>query len=60
MKLTDDFLPLRAHGTTADVTAEVVYRPRPNAGHRLKENKLALFGLFIIICMLLLAIVGPW
>lgn len=60
MKLTDDFLPLRAHGTTADVTAEVVYRPRPNAWHRLKENKLALFGLFIIICMLLLAIVGPW
>ena len=37
MKLTDDFLPLRAHGTTADVTAEVVYRPRPNAWHRLKE-----------------------
>ena len=26
----------------------------------LKRNKLALFGLFIIICMLLLAIVGPW
>ncbi len=60
MKLTDDFLPLRAHGVAVDPPADIVYRPRPNAWHRLKENKLALFGLFIIICMLLLAIVGPW
>lgn len=60
MKLTDDFLPLCAHGVAVDPPADIVYRPRPNAWHRLKENKLALFGLFIIICMLLLAIVGPW
>ena len=60
MKLTDDFLPLRTHGVAVDPPADIVYRPRPNAWHRLKENKLALFGLFIIICMLLLAIVGPW
>lgn len=39
---------------------ETAYRPRPNAWQRLKENKLALVGLFIIICMLLLALIGPW
>lgn len=56
MRAVDDFLPLEP---TAVVT-ETAYRPRPNAWQRLKENKLALVGLFIIICMLLLALIGPW
>ncbi|WP_295238674.1 ABC transporter permease [Veillonella sp.] len=56
MRAVDDFLPL---APTA-VATETAYRPRPNAWQRLKENKLALVGLFIIVCMLLLAIVGPW
>ncbi|WP_251443589.1 ABC transporter permease [Veillonella intestinalis] len=56
MRAVDDFLPLAPEA----VVAETTYRPRPNGWQRLKENKLALVGLAIIVCMLCLAIVGPW
>ena len=52
----DDFLPLM-DGAAAQVE---VYIKRPSPWARLKQNKLALLGLFIIVCMIILAIVGPW
>lgn len=52
----DDFLPLM-DGAAAQVE---VYIKRPSPWARLKQNKLALLGLCIIVCMIILAIVGPW
>lgn len=52
----DDFLPLM-DGAAAQVE---VYIKRPSPWARLKQNKLALLGLCIIVCMIVLAIVGPW
>ncbi|MBS4913539.1 MAG: ABC transporter permease [Veillonella sp.] len=56
VRQADDFLPL-IDRASAQVE---VYIKRPSAWARLKENKLALLGLCIIVCMIVLAIVGPW
>ncbi|MDY3973417.1 ABC transporter permease [uncultured Veillonella sp.] len=42
------------------VTDETSYIKRPSPWQRLKQNRLALLGLCIIVGMIILAIVGPW
>lgn len=57
MKYTmDDFAPLGA----VDQDDNQVYIKRPSPWQRLKQNRLALVGLCIIVCMIVLAIIGPW
>ncbi|WP_374110845.1 ABC transporter permease [uncultured Veillonella sp.] len=51
----DDFMPLEQL-----VTDETSYIKRPSPWQRLKQNRLALLGLCIIVGMIILAIVGPW
>ncbi|WP_298703007.1 ABC transporter permease [uncultured Veillonella sp.] len=52
----DDFAPLGA----VDQDDNQVYIKRPSPWQRLKQNRLALVGLCIIVCMIVLAIIGPW
>lgn len=52
----DDFAPL--HNSLE--ASETSYIKRPSPWQRLKQNRLAVLGLGIIVIMIILAIVGPW
>ncbi|MEG6586698.1 ABC transporter permease [Dendrosporobacter sp. 1207_IL3150] len=54
----NSFEPLK--NNTTDVMGMSMASISPSPWHRLKQNKLAMLGLFTIIIIVIIAIVGPW
>lgn len=61
IKLTEDmFLPAENQMKEADRIARPTVSYWADAWRRLKTNKLAMFGLLIIILLIVMAIIGPY
>ncbi|WP_312522238.1 ABC transporter permease [Anaerospora sp.] len=56
---SDSFCPLQQHGPAAGATLTTTSYHQ-DAWRRLKKNKLAMLGLYIILFIVLIAVIGPW
>ncbi|HAK73544.1 MAG TPA: diguanylate cyclase, partial [Sporomusaceae bacterium] len=56
---SDSFCPLQQHGPVAGATLTTTSYHQ-DAWRRLKKNKLAMLGLYIILFIILIAVIGPW
>ncbi|WP_312562964.1 ABC transporter permease [Anaerospora sp.] len=56
---SDSFCPLQQHGPAAGAPLTTTSYHQ-DAWRRLKKNKLAMLGLYIILFIVLIAVIGPW